>query len=67
MDTTNLLYRILLYISLFMILSTVSFVMLCSYSLMNDSYTKGELRYKLMEMKRKFEYALDSLTKPCKA
>lgn len=66
MDTTNLLYRTLLYISLFMILSTVPFVMLCSYSLMNDSYTKGELRYKLMEMKRKFEYALDSLTKPCR-
>lgn len=67
MDASNLLYRTLLYISLFMILSTVSFVMLCSYSLMNDSYSKDELRYKLMEMKRKFEYALDSLTKPCKA
>ena len=67
MDTSNLLYRTLLYISLFVTLSTVSFVMLCSYSLMNDSYSKGELRYKLMEMKRKFRYALDSLTKPCKA
>lgn len=66
MDASNLLYRTLLYISLFMILFTVSFVMLCSYSLMNDSYTRGELRYKLMEMKHKFEYALDSLTKPCK-
>lgn len=67
MDASNLLYRTLLYISLFMILSTVSFVMLCSYSLMNDNYTKGELRYKLMEMKRKFEYVLDCLTKPCRS
>ena len=67
MDTSNLLYRTLLYISLFVTLSTVSFVMLCSYSLMNDNYSKGELRYKLMEMKRKFGYALDSLAKPCKA
>ena len=66
MDASSLLYRTLLYISLFMILSTVSFVMLCSYSLMNDSYTKGELRYKLMEMKRKFGYILDCLTKPCR-